>query len=74
MDEVSRRAQVAGEIRIGKCGFEGSRSTTITILADQRVDASIFVKFLYAWGEDDQLRTLAFSPFISSLPISSFLV
>src|ERR1700751_912401 len=58
VDEVSRRAQVAGEIRISVCSFEGSRSAAITILADQRVDASIFAKFLYARGDDDQLRTV----------------
>src|SRR5271157_2229507 len=58
VDEVSSRAQVAGEIRIGIHGFEGSRSSAITILADQRVDTSVFAKFLYARREDDQLGTV----------------
>src|ERR1700756_1302220 len=58
VDEVSSRAQVAGEIRIGTHGCEGSRSSAITILADQRVDASIFAKFLYTRREDDQLCTV----------------
>src|ERR1700756_1342640 len=58
VDEVSSRAQVAGEIRIGTHGCEGSRSSAITILADQRVDASIFAKFLYTRRQDDQLCTV----------------
>src|ERR1700758_3802612 len=58
VDEVSRRAQGAGEIRIRIYGCEGSRSAAITILADQRVDASIFAKFPYARREDDQVCTV----------------
>src|SRR5579864_7435736 len=55
VDEVSSRAQVAGKIRIDIYRFEGSRSSAIAIFADQRVDISVFTKFLYARREDDQL-------------------
>src|SRR6202008_1155385 len=55
VDEVSSRAQVAGEIRIDIHCFEGNRGSAITILTDQRVDISVFTKFLYAGREDDQL-------------------
>ncbi len=40
MDEVSSRAQFAGEIRIGIHGFQRRRSSTIAILTDQRIDGS----------------------------------
>src|ERR1700756_1635417 len=58
VDEVSSCAQVTGEIHIDIHCFEGSRSSTITILADQCVDISVFTKFLYARREDDQLCTV----------------
>src|SRR5271169_5642375 len=55
VDEVSSRAQVAGEIFIGADGFERSGRSAVAVLADQRVDISVFTKFLYSRREDDQL-------------------
>src|SRR5258708_33531936 len=56
--KVSRRAQVAGEIRIARHRFKSSRSSAIAVLANQRIDGCVFAELLYAGREDDQLRTL----------------
>src|SRR5580658_11117797 len=56
--EVSCRAQVAREIRIGTRGFERGRSSAIPILADQPVYTSVFAKFLYTGREDNQLGSV----------------
>src|SRR5271163_2136608 len=56
--EVSCRAQVACEIRIGAHGFDRGRSSAIPILSDQPVYTSVFAKFLYTGREDNQLGSV----------------
>src|ERR1700677_4110804 len=58
VDQMSRRAQVAAEIRIGTHGFERGRRSAVAIFADQCVGIFVFAKFLYTRREDDQLCTV----------------
>src|SRR5258707_11415546 len=56
--EVSSRAKVVRKISIRTHSRESGRRSAISIFADQRVDGSVFAKFLYAGRQDDQLCTV----------------
>ena len=46
VDEVRRRAQIAGQVRIGAHRFERRRGSKIAVLANQPIDGLVFAKFL----------------------------
>jgi hypothetical protein len=43
---VRRRAQIAGQVRIGAHRFERRRGSKIAVLANQPIDGLVFAKFL----------------------------